>query len=435
MTRRLAVVPHELQVILTRAGGIAGMRVIHALANAVAGIITARALGPDGKGALAILVLLPRFVTSLAGLGLSSALVYHRGVGKIGGRQLYAVAYLASGILGTVAVVVTYGLAAVGLLAAFLGQVPVHLALLSSLGVPLLLLYGHLNQALLADQLFTPYTIAIGMQPVLYTLALGGTWVLGALHGPADALILWWVSVAAATLYSAVAGYRRYRQDSRQDWPGVAPLLHFGLRSYLPGIVQLVNLRLDSLLVNFFLSPAAVGLYTAAVGLAELLFMVPESASTVLQARSAHRGDIGHSIQSVKLATLALMVLALGMAVLGRPLVTIFYGAAFAPATEALLLLLPGVVFLGIQKALTGMVVGGGRPEMLIPATVVGLVMTIIGDITLIPVLGIAGAALASSLSYIASSAIFMWQVWTRLHQGTLFALGDSSAQPTGMDG
>ena len=49
-------------------------------------------------------------------------------------------------------------------------------------------------------------------------------------------------------------------------------MLAFGLRGYVGNLLQFFNYRLDLFIVGILLGPAAVGIYTAAIGLAELLW-------------------------------------------------------------------------------------------------------------------------------------------------------------------
>jgi O-antigen/teichoic acid export membrane protein len=104
--------------------------------------------------------------------------------------------------------------------------------------------------------------------------------------------------------------------------------------------------------------------------------------------------------------TLALTALGgMALAVVGRTLIVLIYGEAFATAYGPLLALLPGVVLLGGAKVLTNEIAGRGHPHYNSVASALGLGLTIVLDLLLIPRFGVLGAAIASSLAY---AAIFV---------------------------
>ena len=90
----------------------------------------------------------------------------------------------------------------------------------------------------------------------------------------------------------------------------------------------------------------------------------------------------------------------LAIAVLGPVLIVVGFGSEFRPAVLPMLILLPGLWFLG-----TGIVVGadlGGRERPGTSSLLSGITVgaTVVLDLVLIPPFGVAGAALASTLAY-----------------------------------
>jgi len=66
-----------------------------------------------------------------------------------------------------------------------------------------------------------------------------------------------------------------------------------------------------------------------------------------------------------------------------------------------MMVLLPGVVLLGSAKILTNDIAGRGYPHYNSITAGLSLVVTIILNFILIPMMGVVGAALASTLSYV----------------------------------
>ncbi len=71
------------------------------------GILTARALGPAGRGELAAMILWPLFVASVTTLGVPSSLIYYLGHRPQERERLIANGFLMATVLGVLAAAVT----------------------------------------------------------------------------------------------------------------------------------------------------------------------------------------------------------------------------------------------------------------------------------------------------------------------------------------
>jgi O-antigen/teichoic acid export membrane protein len=92
--------------------------------------------------------------------------------------------------------------------------------------------------------------------------------------------------------------------------------------------------------------------------------------------------------------------LALGLAVLARPLLGLVYGDDFRDASEPLLLILPGAVLFAGSSILGAGIYAAGKPFTATLTQVLGMVVTIIGLFVFLRTGGITAAALVSTVSY-----------------------------------
>jgi O-antigen/teichoic acid export membrane protein len=215
------------------------------------------------------------------------------------------------------------------------------------------------------------------------------------------------IGAALATVLSAVAaGRHRELPDDlagQADATWLRQQLHYGARDHLGNVVQFLNYRLDQFLVASIVNVTALGVYSVAVAVAELLWVFPQAAGAVIFSKSS-RGtadEMNRFTPKVFAASVVVTVAAgLVLIVVGRPLITRLFGSGFDRAYTAMLLLLPGAVLLGPAKVLTNELAGRGLPGYNSMAAAVGMVLTIALDVALIPRWGINGAAVASSASY-----------------------------------
>ena len=101
------------------------------------------------------------------------------------------------------------------------------------------------------------------------------------------------------------------------------------------------------------------------------------------------------------------------MALCGPTAIRYLFGSEFEPAVLAFQILLIGLAAHGADGVINGYNVGIGRPEFNSYTALVGLVITVIGDLTFIPTYSLYGAAWVSSVAYtakaVAMTAIFLW--------------------------
>jgi O-antigen/teichoic acid export membrane protein len=88
-------------------------------------------------------------------------------------------------------------------------------------------------------------------------------------------------------------------------------------------------------------------------------------------------------------------------------LVLALFGSEFAAASRVLRLLLPGVLILTVGKVIAPFVCNRGRPAVATYVSLGALGLTVVLNVLLIPPLGIAGSAIASSISYAANGTAF----------------------------
>jgi O-antigen/teichoic acid export membrane protein len=249
-------------------------------------IILARVLGPEGRGIYALAVLLPSLIVTFGNLGIGPATVYY-----VARREFRRQEILGNNILLSV------GVGGVGLL---VGLVVVLFFretvfpgvsssyLLSALVlVPVEFFFSYVNYVLLGAQRIKEFNYVQIAQSVLF-LGFVALALLGLRAGVTGAILaglFTWVIVDAIVFRLAlrVAG----GIDLKPNTFYMKRAATYGIQAHISNILGFLNYRVDMFLVNWFLGPAAVGLYSVGVGLVEKLWMVSYAASTVLFPRVA----------------------------------------------------------------------------------------------------------------------------------------------------
>ena len=379
------------------------VRVLSLFFSIVNAAIIARLLGPEGKGMLALALLVPGMLGLFLSGGIEVANVYFAGSRRLDVHALSANS-VAFTILATIAGFgVLIGLGATGWLKVIVPGVPVWILFIAMLGFPISLLNGFFSTILQGLQRIITLNLISLFQGFL-TLILTLMLVIVLRFGLLGALV---ATLISGVLSLIVLGIFLRREGGvfipRWERSVVRSTLSFGLKGHIGNMLQFFNYRLDMFILNAFLGPANVGIYTVSVRLAELLWYLPNAVAFVIfpKAAASEPEEMNVFTPRVFRITLGLTTLGgLGLILLGRPAINLVFSSVFASAYVPMLVLLPGVVLLGGAKVLTNEIAGRGYPYYNSVNSGLALVITVVLDLLLIPRYGVVGAALASSIAY-----------------------------------
>ena len=392
-------------------GGVASIlatQTILILFQAANGVITARLLGPKGKGLYAMCLLIASIVYLLATFNLQAALTYFAGRRQYSQSSLFSFACLATLFVSLLPAAALFLIPHSKLCIIFPG-------LSSGLWKTICLLFPfiiftNLASGLLLGWLMIKAMNILKMVQSALCLFITMTLLIYIQRTAQVAICSYIISLIISTVY--IVNYLRRRNISLTkniDVGMVGCSIIYGAKGFTGSLFQFFNYRFDVFLVNYFLDPVQVGLYTVAVSLGELLWHLPNSIASMLFSKVA--GEKGsYATEKVELIfrltwlLVALAIIALLLS--GKELITILFGKDFSGAYSALAWLLPGIFFLSMSKVMTGYFNGNGAPQYGSYSSVISFAVTLAADIFLIPRYGIKGAAIASSLSYICASAV-----------------------------
>jgi O-antigen/teichoic acid export membrane protein len=359
-------------------------------------ILVARLLGAEAKGQLALLQQFPAIAALLLGLGFETAHAYY--VGRQGRDPGSAISdSLALTMLASVV-----GLPLTALLmrefVPALAAVPTSTVLVASASLPLLMLTALLGGVLTGQGRLPGQALAQSAATLTSLTAIVAWALLGELTLE-QVVVATVIALGVGVVGSAIA--TRVRSLPRPSLARLREEFPYARRSYVQGVTGYLEMRQDIVLLGLLASAAGVGVYTVGVSLAELLFYAPQTIAAALTARSLQEGaESGAALtaQITRLLTAFLLVAAVGLALLARPLVVAVFGAAFAESAAVIVILVPGIVVWGIASQPGAYLATHGRlfPRMSTATLLLNLTL----NLALIPTLGARGAAIATAISY-----------------------------------
>jgi O-antigen/teichoic acid export membrane protein len=362
--------------------------------------ITARVLGPTGKGALTAALLLPQLFAVLAPLGIDWASLYHLGKKTFSRDILVRTVFAALLMLGGTGIFACLGASYLMRDRLFDG-VSLPAVWVAILTIPTQLAWLFLGGLYRGEMRIAEINLMDVCRSTLRFLLIISALLILRL----DILGVILAQVIAETVMVLVAfrflGGIQPRPLFR--WDVFGKLLAFGLQVYSCSILLYLNYRVDLFLVRSKLDLYQTGLYSTAVTLAEILWMVPNALGTILFPSIASSSGEGRNALTLAICRSSFWMMAIlcGLLALGRNLALRFvFGERFVEAGPALLALLPGILAMSLQFILGTALSGRGRPLPVTLGAALGFGANVILNLAWIPRYGILGASLASSVSY-----------------------------------
>lgn len=190
-------------------------------------------------------------------------------------------------------------------------------------------------------------------------------------------------------------------------------MMSYGIKSQLGNAIQNINYRLDVFVTAAYLNPTAVGLYTKASTLGETMWRVSGSVGIVILPYTANSEDTNQRtefINKVIRVTFAfILICAIVLTLICKPLIILVLTNKFAGSVTPFKLIIPGISIFAINNILNSYFAGSGMVGKNIIASGIAAVITVILDFTLIPIYGINGAAVTSSISYTVCTIVSLY--------------------------
>ncbi len=240
------------------------------------------------------------------------------------------------------------------------------------------------------------------------------------------------IRTAKALLYSQLCGYSlatlvgwamlfpTLRCDGKEPIRNsFKELLHYGAFMQLSTLVSTLNKRLSLYLLKSNCTEPQIGVYALGTQVTEGVNIIGTSIGLVeFSALSNTERKERASLLTMRFMKLSILLTFIALLVICL-LPTVFFewlfSGEFTEIRPLILLMAPGIVFFSAHTVLANYFSGTGKPKYNLYASLIGLSITLITAFTLIPALGIRGAAITTTLTY---TSLFVYQ-WIVFHKQT----------------
>jgi O-antigen/teichoic acid export membrane protein len=375
-------------------------------------ILLARTLGPEGRGLFALVLLLPELVSNFALLGFHEANTIYAGLEPKTRQTLVWHSVVLAGIVGgLIAILGIYFITLGTPWSQALVRGPLWLYLLPLSLIPCRLIADYWGAILRGmNRIFLLNVVEVGRKLVSLTLIVAFVgWlqldVAGAVW--ADSVVNVGMVIFMLTLLTYVGVWGKPSFD-KALWKSTS---RFAFPAYFCSILGYLNYRIDQFIVAALLAPEQLGFYVIAIDLAERLWILTGAVANALLPHLTNTRERDLTLPAVLSRHVLLWT---GMACLlvfafADILVRNLYSTEFSEVVAPLRWILPGIFTFVLGKILMAELVARKKMYAILRLMVVGTTVNIVGNLVMVPRMGIAGAALASSISYSLVSFIATW--------------------------
>jgi len=271
-------------------------------------------------------------------------------------------------------------------------------ALLANLvGIATLAVYWEVLRGVDSYGAVAAYNVACNLVQLVAVAAL---WLFGF---TAPALYLTAFGLSSVAAIGLVAPWARVslRPSFRNvDRARVNAAVRFVAPMLLQTVFFMLWFNADVVVVKALVGLAAVGEYGVAKSLSNAAVLIPSAIATALLPQAARIGNNDARKYFVRLlvpvCAASLLPLA-GLGVLGPSVLSHLFGAAFAPASGALLILALGMTMYGVGLTLDASWTAMNRPSLVMLGTAASAIVTLVLVVPLVLEFGMIGAAWAGT--------------------------------------
>jgi len=373
----------------------------------ISSVVVSRLLGVEGKGIFSLFMATISGLWMVAALGVPQGQLYHASKHPQWLSHFMANAVPFSVLIGGV-VGLTYFLGGHALGFEAVDALPWPVPLVGVVCIPAGVLLIYQRQYFLGLQRYELSKASGAVSLTLPLLGYVGVYLLGyagmapfaSAYVAAQLVCFAVFQIAARRIGPAPGGFSR--ELARRSFG-------FGSRQLASDIALYLMQRLDFFIVMLYLGAKGLGIYSVAVGLAEILVRLSNEIGSMLFAIFA-TGNLktGQPAAALRLLTLVTVGVAGLLGLISGPLVRTLFGQAFADAAPAFRWLLVGTVAWSTTNVTWYYISAAGRPQLGVFVFGLAAGVDVLLNVLLLPHLGVTGASIAATTSYVVAALIFL---------------------------
>jgi O-antigen/teichoic acid export membrane protein len=380
----------------------------------IALILTNHIIGPEGRGIFIAAITWSSTFFTLSHFSLSTGIL---NLSNKNAENIYKLAYtsaVAALVLGAASFL--SGIIIYGIIPSLFNNLTLKYIVLVFATIPFMMLQQYTMAVVQVKGNFRAFNILYAAYGIINLAGITIAWLAN--ETSVDLLIF--INLVAWFL-TGVISFRYLYPDFKLRHAGDSIVKLFAktsLAAHIGAIVTFAVSRSDILIINYFCNEKQTGVYGLAVGIVQILLIIPLSIQNLL-----YHSLLGKSVEEQKKVllqnsrlTFTIMFFAAAVVyLLSQPLVNLVGGKGFEEAIPLFKYFLPAIVFYSMPMVLATQwnIMGIFRQVNIL--SMVLLILSLTGNIILVPFIGITGGAVTFLAMAFISFCIHIWFVQKQL--------------------
>lgn len=220
--------------------------------------------------------------------------------------------------------------------------------------------------------------------------------------------ILFFVNIVKMVIFTAVLHVAPYYHRGLFDV--FVRLVKFGFIPMIALLMTTLNYRIDVLMLHQFdsVTDAMIGVYSLGISLSDKIVLIPDTLKSVLVSKLSKGAADNEVAKTSRFGLWCSVVLCVGIVVLGKPVILLFYGAEFIDAYSVIIITSVGVLAVIYFKLIAQYNIVNKKQNLNVLMLSVAVAVNVVLNMLLIPDWGIHGAAVATSVGNIVCGIVFV---------------------------
>lgn len=365
------------------------------LLNMLTGVLTARYLGPTGRGEQTAMVNWSQFLAFSMSFGIPSALIYNAKKNPDDAGVLYRMALMIALFFGTAAMIV--GIVVLPYWLKSFSPEVVQFAQWSMILCPLIVVSQVNNATFQFRGDYKRFNWLRYLIPLM-TLMMIGVLILTGTMTPFTTAVAYLAPSVPLFIWMTINLLRTYKVKMRDSYQQFKKLFTYGLGSYGNDLLGQFSYYIDQIIIAGLLRPADLGLYAVAVSLSRMVNFFSNSITVVLFPKASELSKeeaISLTFKAFRISTTFTLLGSLILMLIAPLVIPLLYGKDFNTALTVFRLLLLEVTISGGTLILAQAFMALGKPKFVSILQGVGLMLVIPLLFFLVPKFGLFGAGVA----------------------------------------
>lgn len=370
-------------------------------------VVIARKLGAEGKGIVDLFGLQSNFIVEFGMLGFGSGILYYLANKKVEFKIVHGTAVVFCVAAGLAVSII--GITFISQFETIFKGLDKNLLIVGFIISPILFyktIYSNLMVGL--DKSAQSYKIGMYISALNILLVLI-CYYLNILI--TRQVIYLTISISIVSVLIFFIYLSKVSNGFRFDKLLLKNALKFGIAVYVGNLANVLQFRVDQILINNFIGTSEMGIYNVSVKWAEMLFLLDGAVmGASLFKISSLEGKDSFELTN-RLFKVQALISGIGgifLIIFSYPLIKILYGQEFIGAVVPLIILVPGIISWSISKFFSVMLsYNSNKAWFCTISTIAGLIINIILNLIILNLgYGISFIALSSSVSYTITALI-----------------------------